>query len=378
MPKQSRDMRHRAIHAQSSFGSRTDVGCVRERNEDSLVVSPPLFAVADGMGGHAAGDVASETAVETLQKFAPTSANVEDLGQAVINANMAVIEESRKAGLEGMGTTMTAAVIEKSRIAIAHVGDSRAYLLHHGRLQQITRDHSLMADMIEAGRITPEEARHHPNRSIITRALGSDPAMQPDLYDLTASPGDRLLLCSDGLYSMVEDEQIQSILARTRDPQRCASALVNAAIAAGGLDNTTVIVVDITGDSIEQRKKKVFRSRMGMVALILALLAIVGTAAFALSSYINNSAYLITEDGKVAVYQGIDDEFLGMPLSHLDRVTDVKVDDLEAGVQVRLEEGIALDSLDEANNIINQYEEYVAQQQEAESAKNSKKKGGRE
>lgn len=378
MPKQSRDMRRRAIHAQSSFGSRTDVGCVRERNEDSLVVSPPLFAVADGMGGHAAGDVASETAVETLQKFAPTSANVEDLGQAVINANMAVIEESRKAGLEGMGTTMTAAVIEKSRIAIAHVGDSRAYLLHHGRLQQITRDHSLMADMIEAGRITPEEARHHPNRSIITRALGSDPAMQPDLYELTASPGDRLLLCSDGLYSMVEDEQIQSILARTRDPQRCASALVNAAIAAGGLDNTTVIVVDITGDSIEQRKKKVFRSRMGMVALILALLAIVGTAAFALSSYINNSAYLITEDGKVAVYQGIDDEFLGMPLSHLDRVTDVKVDDLEAGVQVRLEEGIALDSLDEANNIINQYEEYVAQQQEAESAKNSKKKGGRE
>ena len=378
MPKQSRDMRHRAIHAQSSFGSRTDVGCVRERNEDSLVVSPPLFAVADGMGGHAAGDVASETAVETLQKFAPTSANVEDLGQAVINANMAVIEESRKAGLEGMGTTMTAAVIEKSRIAIAHVGDSRAYLLHHGRLQQITRDHSLMADMIEAGRITPEEARHHPNRSIITRALGSDPAMQPDLYELTASPGDRLLLCSDGLYSMVEDEQIQSILARTRDPQRCASALVNAAIAAGGLDNTTVIVVDITGDSIEQRKKKVFRSRMGMVALILALLAIVGTAAFALSSYIHNSAYLITEDGKVAVYQGIDDEFLGMPLSHLDRVTDVKVDDLEAGVQVRLEEGIALDSLDEANNIINQYEEYVAQQQEAESAKNSKKKGGRE
>ena len=378
MPKQSRDMRHRAIHAQSSFGSRTDVGCVRERNEDSLVVSPPLFAVADGMGGHAAGDVASETAVETLQKFAPTSANVEDLGQAVINANMAVIEESRKAGLEGMGTTMTAAVIEKSRIAIAHVGDSRAYLLHHGRLQQITRDHSLMADMIEAGRITPEEARHHPNRSIITRALGSDPAMQPDLYELTASPGDRLLLCSDGLYSMVEDEQIQSILARTRDPQRCASALVNAAIAAGGLDNTTVIVVDITGDSIEQRKKKVFRSRMGMVALILALLAIVGTAAFALSSYTNNSAYLITEDGKVAVYQGIDDEFLGMPLSHLDRVTDVKVDDLEAGVQVRLEEGIALDSLDEANNIINQYEEYVAQQQEAESAKNSKKKGGRE
>ena len=378
MPKKSRDMRHRAIHAQSSFGSRTDVGCVRERNEDSLVVSPPLFAVADGMGGHAAGDVASETAVETLQKFAPTSANVEDLGQAVINANMAVIEESRKAGLEGMGTTMTAAVIEKSRIAIAHVGDSRAYLLHHGRLQQITRDHSLMADMIEAGRITPEEARHHPNRSIITRALGSDPAMQPDLYELTASPGDRLLLCSDGLYSMVEDEQIQSILARTRDPQRCASALVNAAIAAGGLDNTTVIVVDITGDSIEQRKKKVFRSRMGMVALILALLAIVGTAAFALSSYINNSAYLITEDGKVAVYQGIDDEFLGMPLSHLDRVTDVKVDDLEAGVQVRLEEGIALDSLDEANNIINQYEEYVAQQQEAESAKNSKKKGGRE
>lgn len=369
MSAKERERKLRSLHAMSSFGSRTDAGCVRERNEDSLVVSPPLFAVADGMGGHAAGDVASEVAVSTLMKFTPTNATVDDLGQAVINANMAVIDEARKAGLEGMGTTMTAAIVDKSHISIAHVGDSRAYLLHHGKLQQITRDHSLMADMIEAGRITPEEARHHPNRSIITRALGSDPSMQPDLYELIASPGDRLLLCSDGLHSMIEDEEIQSILARTRDPQRCASALVNAAIAAGGLDNVTVVIADIAGDTVEQHKKRVRKSRFSIIATIVAALVIIGTAAYALQSYVTNSAYLVEENGKVAVYQGLDDQFLGMSLSSLHHVTDIQVSDLEAGVQMRLKEGIQMDSLAEADQVVSQYEESIAKREAEEQAK---------
>lgn len=342
-------------HGTSSFGSRTDIGCIRERNEDSLIVSPPLFAVADGMGGHAAGDVASEVAVTVLGQYAPKTANVAELGQAVVNANMAVISEAQKSGHEGMGTTMTAAIVEKNHIAIAHVGDSRAYLLHHGKLQQITRDHSLMADMIEAGRITPEEARVHPNRSIITRALGSDPAMQPDLYELTASAGDRLLLCSDGLYGMIEDDQIQTLLARTRDPQRCASTLVNSAISAGGTDNITVVVVDIEGEHDVAEKNKANKTRAWLVVIIAMLVAILGIGAYAMQSFANETAFLTVENGRVAVYKGNPDDLFGVKMSRLDHVTDIRVSRLEPGVQARLKEGIRVNSVEEADAIIAQY-----------------------
>ena len=178
--------------ALTSFGSRTDIGCLRDHNEDSLVVTPPLFAVADGMGGHAAGEVASEIAVRVLSELAPEHPDVEALGRAIEEANRAVIQAAREGrGRQGMGTTMTAAMLEGERLVIAQVGDSRAYLLHQGKLQQLTRDHSLMADMIEAGQLTPEEARTHPQRSVITRALGSDAHLHPDIYEINVETGDR-------------------------------------------------------------------------------------------------------------------------------------------------------------------------------------------
>ena len=142
--------------AVTTFGSRTDVGCVRDHNEDSLVVAPPLFAVADGMGGHAAGEVASEIAVNVLAELAPKDLDGAALEHAVEEANHEIIRAARDGrGREGMGTTLTACMLENERLVIAQVGDSRAYLLHHGKLQQLTRDHSLMADMIEAGQLTP-------------------------------------------------------------------------------------------------------------------------------------------------------------------------------------------------------------------------------
>ena len=200
---------HTRKGATTTFGSRTDIGCLRDHNEDSLVVAPPLFAVADGMGGHAAGEVASEIAVNVLAERAPAHPDPEALGRAVEEANRAIIVAAHEGrGREGMGTTMTAAMLEGERLIIAQVGDSRAYLLHQGKLQQLTRDHSLMADMIEAGQLTPEEARTHPNRSVITRALGSDPHTQPDLYEINVETGDRLLICSDGLSGMVCDNDI--------------------------------------------------------------------------------------------------------------------------------------------------------------------------
>ena len=175
--------------AMPSYGSRTDVGLVRDHNEDSLAVNPPLYAVADGMGGHAAGEVASEIAIQTLVANAPETPDGDDLARAVVAANHAVIRAAAEGiGRKGMGTTMTCAMLSGKRLVVAQVGDSRAYLLHEGSLQRITRDHSLMADLIESGQITVEEARVHPQRSVITRALGSDPSTLPDIYEMNVAP----------------------------------------------------------------------------------------------------------------------------------------------------------------------------------------------
>lgn len=356
--------------SKAMFGSRTDVGCVRDHNEDSLVVAPPLFVVADGMGGHAAGEVASEIAVDTIAKLAPKTPDTEALGKAVIAANYAVINAAQEKGRHGMGTTMTAAILDKERLAIAQVGDSRAYLLHQGHMQQLTRDHSLMADMIEAGEITPEEARVHPQRSVITRALGTDPNMQPDLYEINVTAGDRLLLCSDGLTSMLEDFEIQKTLEETRDPQKAATLLVNQAIAAGGFDNVTVIVVDIAGNSAKQLAKTRRHSVAWGIFVVLLLIAVVVGICYGSYRYVSNLAYLHDDNGQVAVYQGIRGNFFGHDLSHLDSVTDVNTDDLQPGTASHLrEDGIRADNLDEAYSLVDQYRDYVDQNNAEQEAR---------
>ena len=347
--------------ALTSFGSRTDIGCLRDHNEDSLVVTPPLFAVADGMGGHAAGEVASEIAVRVLSELAPEHPDGEALGRAIEEANRAVIQAAREGrGRQGMGTTMTAAMLEGERLVIAQVGDSRAYLLHQGKLQQLTRDHSLMADMIEAGQLTPEEARTHPQRSVITRALGSDAHLHPDIYEINVETGDRLLICSDGLSGMIFDDQIENTLRRVQDPQRCASQLVNEAIAAGGHDNGTVIVADVTGYA-EVRRKKLARKTKLSIALVLVLFAaIIAGAAWGTQTYLNTAAYLANDNGKVAVYRGVPGSVLGLSFSHLERTTDVSVDDLQPGVANRLNEGIRVDDMEAADALVKEYEDEIA------------------
>lgn len=347
--------------ALTSFGSRTDIGCLRDHNEDSLVVTPPLFAVADGMGGHAAGEVASEIAVRVLSELAPEHPDGEALGRAIEEANRAVIQAAREGrGRQGMGTTMTAAMLEGERLVIAQVGDSRAYLLHQGKLQQLTRDHSLMADMIEAGQLTPEEARTHPQRSVITRALGSDAHLHPDIYEINVETGDRLLICSDGLSGMIFDDQIENTLRRVQDPQRCASQLVNEAIAAGGHDNVTVIVADVTGYA-EVRRKKLARKTKLSIALVLVLFAaIVAGAAWGTQTYLNTAAYLANDNGKVAVYRGVPGSVLGLSFSHLERTTDVTVADLQPGVANRLNKGIRVDDMEAADALVKEYEDEIA------------------
>lgn len=344
-----------------SFGSRTDIGYVRDHNEDSLIIIPPLFAVADGMGGHEAGEIASEITVNTLAELAPSHLDAEGLTAAVEAANYNVMKAPRQGiGRDGMGTTLTAAMLEGERLLIAQVGDSRAYLLHKGHLQQITRDHSLMADLIEAGQITPEEARVHPNRSVITRSIGSDIHMRPDIYELNVDAGDRILLCSDGLSSMISNNAIESIMRRQSDAQHCADELVTAALENGGADNVTVVVADVPGFSEVREKKRAHKSRVFYIGLAIALVAVIFAAGFGGYAFISNSAYLIEENGKVSVYRGTPDDFMGIKLSTLDHTTNVDVDKLQPGVANRIKEGMSVSSIDEANSLIAGYEEEIA------------------
>ena len=229
----------------------TDVGCRRERNEDDLVVEPAagLLAVADGMGGHAAGEVASHLAVTTLRELlvdatAPDIDARERLRAALETANRRILHEIvSDPTRSGMGTTVVAALVTRGELALAHVGDSRAYLLKDGRLERLTSDHSWVQEQVDLGVLTPEQARGHPYRNVVTRALGSRPDLDVALRGLAMQPGDVLLLCSDGLSSMVEDARIATILSESRDDVSVAcSRLIEAARAAGGEDNITVVV----------------------------------------------------------------------------------------------------------------------------------------
>jgi serine/threonine protein phosphatase PrpC len=227
-------------------GSLSHTGLVRGNNEDAFLVDKDhvLFAVADGVGGHRGGEVASRTAIEALRAAVAAGRSVQD---AITSANEAVIERARgDTDLTGMGTTMTAMVVGGGRqVLIGHVGDSRAYLLHDGSLRRVTDDHSLVEELVRDGRLTPEQAESHPQRNIVTRALGLDEPVEVDLYRLDVSNGDRIILCSDGLTTMVRERDIERIARSEPDPQRTAEELVDAANNAGGEDNTSVVVVDV-------------------------------------------------------------------------------------------------------------------------------------
>lgn len=227
----------------------TDVGQVREGNEDSFLHDERLglYAVADGMGGHQAGEVASATAVEALRAAIAAGSLVTD---AVVLANTAVVEKAdANPAMQGMGTTMTAAVEVTGGLRIGHVGDSRCYVLREGILARVTDDHSLVEELVRDGRITLEQAAVHPQRSVITRALGIEEEVEVDDVALELTGGDRVLLCSDGLSGMLRDSDISAILRRTETPQDATAALIDAANEAGGEDNITVLVIDVVGEA---------------------------------------------------------------------------------------------------------------------------------
>lgn len=233
-----------------TWAARTDVGKVRDHNEDSVWPiddgeSDELMVagVADGMGGHAGGEVASSMALETAVTVGG------DPAVRIQAANLAVLDAAReRPRLTGMGTTLTIGVFDPDGdLDIAHVGDSRAYLLRDGEFEQITTDHSYVSEMIAAGRLSPDEAENHPYRSVLTRAVGLDPTVDVDSYGVVLQEDDRVVLCSDGLTTMVGDEEIAEMLMNGEDPGAAADVLLTAANEAGGIDNISVVVVDIAG-----------------------------------------------------------------------------------------------------------------------------------
>ena len=228
----------------------TDVGNVRPTNQDRLLAEGDLVAVADGMGGHRGGEVASRLAVETLREAFADDPTTAGLVEAVRRANTAVWEAAAAdPQLAGMGTTIAAVARVRDegreRLAVVNVGDSRAYLFHDGRLTRLTSDHSLVAELVRSGELTEEAAREHPQRNILTRAVGVGPEVEPAVAVAEPAPGDRLLLCSDGLFNELADDEITPVLASVPDPALAADELVRRAKDHGGADNITVVVLDV-------------------------------------------------------------------------------------------------------------------------------------
>ena len=235
-------------------GAATHTGMVRNVNQDASLVAEPLFAVADGMGGHAAGEVASQVAIEALRLNAEPTA--EGLIHAIRVANRAVWDKSAaEPSMRGMGTTLCAVILVPGAtddvddvVVVANVGDSRVYVFHDGELEQVTEDHSLVEDLVREGRLTAEEARNHPQRNVVTRVLGIEEDVDVDSWEIVPYVGDRFLLCSDGLFNEVDEERIAATLRRLRDPDDAAAELVRLANEGGGRDNITVVIVDVVDD----------------------------------------------------------------------------------------------------------------------------------
>ncbi|HVF07183.1 MAG TPA: Stp1/IreP family PP2C-type Ser/Thr phosphatase, partial [Actinomycetota bacterium] len=338
----------------------TDLGRVREVNEDSFLVEAPLYAVADGMGGHRGGDVASRLALETIETLlhrVDTS-----LADRVREANRAVYERSTAdQRVSGMGTTLTAVVVDRGTVQLAHVGDSRAYLLRAGGLRQITHDHTLVARMVKAGEITRDEAAVHPHRNVVTRSLGTEPTVQVDEGTISLLDEDRVLICSDGLTGMVAEQQIQAILEAEPDPQRAADRLVKAANRAGGVDNITVIVLDAHNEEgdpppgeLPPPSPRLDLKRV--VAGVLVGLVIVAAALFAVRAYVERQWYVGDAGGTVAVFNGIPARPFGISMSSVSS----QFDDLPVAEVTQLElyrdlaEGITVESEQEALDRVEQ------------------------
>lgn len=374
-----------------AVGVQTDVGRVRKGNEDSYLLEAPIYAVADGMGGHIAGDVASATAVSVISEGidAQPPEDGSALANLVSRANDAIWEKARSdPSLRGMGTTCTLLMIDGDVAHIAHVGDSRAYLLRDGSFRQLTEDHTLVERMVREGRLSAEEAANHPQRSIITRALGVDSNVQVDVLEEPLAKGDRILLTSDGLTGMVEPDEIARVLDGEEDPQAAADRLVAMANDAGGEDNVTVLVLhvgktqqdgspapppaaparhDTRSGADSQVDGPARRRWLKPLVWTLAIVAVLGIGGFLTVRWVLSNSWFValSDDGIVTVYQGIPEEIAGMNLADVEEETDVSSDDVPESFRDDLEEGKKFESLEDAQTYVANIEERIREIEES-------------
>jgi len=395
------------------YAARSDVGLVRQENQDSGYAGPHLLVVADGMGGHAAGDVASSIAIgEMVGLDAETpgaDAALDLLAAALRTANTELREAvQRQPELQGMGTTVTALLRTGNKIAVAHIGDSRAYLLREGTLTQITHDHSFVQSLVDEGRITEAEAEGHPQRSLVTRVLTGHQDDEPDLAMREAHVGDRYLICSDGLSGFVARDTIQEILLKAQPPGATADLLVELALRAGAPDNVTCIIGDIVdldadkapptaqevvGAAAERRAKTraipvspaakaaaLSREALGadddvaeqaetdqlgdlgpptgrwrwlrISLLVLLVLGAVGGGTYAAYSWSQQQYYVGEVNGHVAVYQGVSQNLGPWEFSHVVSESDIPLSDLPDFYRGKLDATVTTASLQDARRLL--------------------------
>lgn len=419
----------RPLQVRAYAGS--DVGRVRKGNEDNALVGRSVFAVADGMGGHVAGEVASETALEPLKEldgitFKGEKRAREALVEAVVTANTIVAEKAQAdPAFRGMGTTLTAALVLDGKLHVAHVGDSRAYLLRSGdRVVQLTTDHTLVEQLVQEGRLSRDEAATHPQRSVITRAIGIDATVEVDVLPaLALQPDDQVLLCSDGLTGPVSDEDISAVLTGTDDGDAACQALIDAANAAGGPDNITVVLLRLGGDapappsadtggetptedlsqvaaaaravadgddgddvrriSTREETGRDWATSMGQygapqgspqrgapqatrsgrgaraAAVGLAVLVILGLLGAGGYVLFSGAWFVGDDDGAVAVFRGLPSEVGGMRLARVEERSTIAVDDLTPRRAERVRQGVTFASREEADEFVEALREDV-------------------
>lgn len=383
------------------YAARSDRGLIRGGNQDSVYAGPRLLAVADGMGGMAAGDVASNIVIANLAHLdedAVGDAPIDDLRRAVQAANQQIRDTvEANPAMEGMGTTLTAILHAGSKFGMVHIGDSRAYMLRDGQFTQITRDDTYVQLLVDEGKITADEANTHPQRSLLMRALdGRD--VDPEFSMRQAIKGDRYLICSDGLSGVVSDETIAATLKEYADPDQCAERLIQLALRGGGPDNITVVIVDVTDQDIVESTpivagaaaadrgmntsadpsmssaraaefapprpgnppaveppapvdddERPTRHPVRTSLLVLVVLALIGGGLWYGWKYTQSRYYVgVTEDGTVAVFRGIPGQVAGFDLSSVDYLSNIRVEDLTVFAQAEVRDGITADSESDA------------------------------
>ncbi|HWS38581.1 MAG TPA: PP2C family serine/threonine-protein phosphatase [Actinoplanes sp.] len=373
------------------YAAQSDRGLIRDLNQDSVYAGPRLLAVADGMGGMAAGDVASNiviAAMAPLDDDVPGDAMVDALRHAVGTANQQLRDTvDANPQLEGMGTTLTAVLFSGSKFGMVHIGDSRAYLLRKGEFAQITKDDTYVQMLVDEGRVSPEEASSHPQRSLLTRALdGRD--IDPEYSVRQVLQGDRYLICSDGLSGVVSGETIGQTMRELADPKACTERLVQLALRGGGPDNITVIIADAVDGIVEQapivggaasldrgnttvadsstsaaraaalkpqaprpaqpeqpsgyeRDAEPSGHPVRTTLLVLALLGVLGGGLWAGWKYTQGQYYVgATEQGQLAIFQGVPGQVAGLDLSTVSETSQIRLDDLTTTAQERVKQGI--------------------------------------